>query len=110
LKEAAGARAFKVTTATNHAGGILGGISTGNDIVLTVYFKPTPSISLPQEAANEAGENISMTIKGRHDPVIGPRAAVVVESMANLVVLDALLVGLSARADRVADFVDAYLR
>ena len=80
-----------VRTKTNHAGGILGGISTGEDIVLKAAFKPTPSISLPQETVSRSGEPVTISIKGRHDPVIGPRAAVVVEAMCALVILDSLM-------------------
>lgn len=94
----------RVTAVTNHAGGILGGISTGADINLTVYFKPTPSISLPQETVDRFGNNTTISIKGRHDPVIGPRAAVVVECMTALVLADTLLRNMTARADRIVDF------
>ena len=93
-----------VKTATNHAGGILGGLSNGSDIVMTVYFKPTPSIARLQKTVNRSGEEIDMEIRGRHDPVIGARAAVVVECMTALVLVDALLLNMSARADRVIDF------
>ena len=94
----------KVTTATNHAGGILGGISNGSDIRLTVYFKPTPSIAAKQDTINRFHEEIEMQIKGRHDPVIGARAAVVVECMTALVLVDALLLNMTSRVDRIQDF------
>lgn len=84
---------------SNHAGGILGGISDGSHILLRTYIKPTPSISQPQATAGKNGENITLEIKGRHDPVIGPRAAVVIESMASIVLVDALLGGMSARME-----------
>ncbi|MBQ6386094.1 MAG: chorismate synthase [Lachnospiraceae bacterium] len=89
----------RIRTESNHAGGILGGISTGEEIVLRAAFKPTPSISLPQRTANRFLEETELVIKGRHDPVIGPRAAVVVETMCGLVILDALLLQRSARFD-----------
>lgn len=89
----------EVTTETNHAGGILGGISTGSDIILTVYFKPTPSIARPQHTVNRAHEEIEIEIQGRHDPVIGSRAAVVVESMTALTLIDAILLNQSARVE-----------
>ena len=89
---------------TNHAGGILGGISDGSDIEMTVYFKPTPSISLPQETVTTAHEDTEISVKGRHDPVIGYRAAVVCECMAALVLADALLLNMGARMDRVREF------
>ncbi|MCR5785374.1 MAG: chorismate synthase [Eubacterium sp.] len=83
----------KITTATNHCGGILGGISNGNDIVFRAAIKPTPSISKTQKTVNKDGEEIEISIGGRHDPVIVPRAVVVVEAMAALTVLDGLLSG-----------------
>ena len=75
---------------TNHAGGILGGISDGSDIILRAAIKPTPSISATQHTVNKSGEEIDINIKGRHDPIIVPRAVVVVESMAAITILDAL--------------------
>lgn len=82
---------------TNHSGGILGGISDGSEIVLRAAFKPTPSIAQKQRTANRAGENVEIEIRGRHDPVVVPRAVVVVEAMAALTVLDLLLLSRSAR-------------
>ena len=83
---------------TNNAGGILGGISNGDQIVFKTYFKPTPSISFPQETINDEKKEIELTIKGRHDPRIGVRAVVVVEAMASSVILDYLL---RRRCDRI---------
>ena len=94
----------KVAARTNHAGGILGGLSDGADIEMTVYFKPTPSIARPQKSVNKAGEEIDLVIRGRHDPVIGARAAVVVECMAAIVLADALLLNMTSRAEEVAEF------
>lgn len=91
---------------TNHAGGILGGISDGSEIVFRAAVKPTPSIFAEQETVNKSGENISVNIKGRHDPVIVPRAVVVVECMAAITVLDALLVNMSAKLDNIKKFYD----
>lgn len=91
---------------TNHAGGILGGISDGSEIVFRAAVKPTPSIFSEQETVNKSGENISVNIKGRHDPVIVPRAVVVVECMAAITVLDALLVNMSARLDGIKRFYE----
>ena len=71
----------KVTKATNHSGGILGGIFDGDDIIVRCAIKPTPSISQSQPTVNEAHENLDIEIHGRHDPVIVPRAVVVVEAM-----------------------------
>lgn len=91
----------KVTKTSNHAGGILGGISDGSRIVLRAHVKPTPSIFSPQQTVNRQGENIEISIKGRHDPVIVPRAVVVVETMAALTLADALLLNASARLDNL---------
>lgn len=82
---------------TNHAGGILGGMSDGSDILLRAAFKPTPSIAQTQQTVNWDGENVEIAIKGRHDPVVVPRAVVVVEAMAALTVLDLLLLSKSSR-------------
>ncbi len=91
----------QVTKTSNHAGGILGGISDGAPIILRAYVKPTPSIFSPQETVNKQGENIELCIKGRHDPIIVPRAVVVVESMAAITIADALLMNASARLDNL---------
>ena len=90
-----------VTTGTNHAGGILGGISDGNDILLRAAVKPTPSIAQPQMTVGTDGSEREIEIRGRHDPVIVPRACVVVECMTALVLADAILCGASARLDRL---------
>lgn len=87
---------------TNHAGGILGGISDGADIILRAAFKPTPSIAALQETVCKDGRNIQVQIKGRHDPVIVPRAAVVVEAMAALTLADLMMENLSSRMDTLA--------
>ncbi len=84
---------------SNHAGGILGGISDGSDLILRAHFKPTPSIASPQQTINTKGENITLSIKGRHDPIIAPRAVVVVESMTAITLVNALLSGMGARMD-----------
>jgi chorismate synthase len=90
-----------ISTSTNHAGGILGGISDGNDIVLRAAVKPTASIALPQETVDLNGEPRTIEIHGRHDPVIVPRACVVIECMVALVLADALLCGSVSRLDRL---------
>lgn len=97
----------RVTKKTNHSGGTLGGMSDGSPLVLRAAFKPTPSISSAQETVNKSGEDISIRIKGRHDPIIVPRAVVVVEAMTAITVLDALLCNMSARLDRIKDFYQA---
>lgn len=78
----------KFHTRTNHAGGTLGGITNGEEILCRVAFKPTATISQPQATANRAGENGELAAKGRHDPCVVPRAPVIVESMAALVLAD----------------------
>ena len=94
----------KVAKETNHAGGILGGMSDGSDILIKAHFKPTPSIASTQKTVNKSGENIEVSIRGRHDPIIGPRAVVVVESMTALTILDLLFENMSSRMDRIIDF------
>ena len=89
----------KVNKKTNHAGGILGGMSDGSQIVLRAAFKPTPSIAQLQKTANNHGENVEIAIKGRHDPVVVPRAVVVVEAMTALTIVDLLLMGKNAKLD-----------
>ncbi len=75
---------------TNHAGGLLGGMSTGEPIIARLAVKPTASIARPQKTIDTSGENREITVEGRHDPCIVPRVVPVVESMAALVILDAL--------------------
>lgn len=87
----------RISKETNHSGGILGGMSDGGDIVLRAAFKPTPSIAQPQNTVSHSGENVEIAIQGRHDPVVAPRAVVVVEAMTALTVLDLLLVNQCAR-------------
>jgi len=86
---------------TNHAGGIYGGISDGSDINMLVAIKPTPSISQEQDSVNRQGENIKLNIKGRHDPLIVPRAVAVVEAMVALAAADLILIGLSSKIDNI---------
>jgi len=75
---------------SNHAGGILGGISSGADIVVRLAVKPTASISLPQKTISRTGEEAEIRVKGRHDPCIVPRVVPVAEAMLSLVLVDAL--------------------
>lgn len=81
----------KVCKKTNHSGGVLGGMSDGADIIFRAAFKPTPSIYQKQNTVNRNGQNVEIEIKGRHDPIIGPRAVVVVETMAAITIADLLL-------------------
>lgn len=94
----------KVGKASNHAGGILGGMTDGGDVVFRAAFKPTPSIASEQRTVNKDGKEISINIKGRHDPIIVPRAVVVVETMAAFAAADMLLGGMTARLDRIQEF------
>ena len=82
----------------------MGGISDGSEIFLRAAIKPTPSVSQPQETVTDKGQNISLEIHGRHDPVIVPRAVVVIESMCALAISDALLCNMGARLDKVQEF------
>ncbi len=76
---------------SNHAGGILGGISNGDDIVLRLALKPTSSISIEQETINTLGQSTKIVTKGRHDPCVGVRAVPIAEAMMALVLADFLL-------------------
>ena len=87
----------KIRKKTNHAGGILGGISDGSQIVLRAAFKPTPSIARVQNTVNRSGQNVEISIHGRHDPVVVPRAVVVVEAMTALTIVDLILENRCAR-------------
>jgi chorismate synthase len=76
---------------SNHAGGILGGISTGQDIVVRIAVKPTPSIAKVQQTRTRDGEVVDISVGGRHDPCIVPRIVPVAEAMLALVLVDCLL-------------------
>ena len=90
-----------ITKASNHSGGILGGISDGSELLIRASFKATPSISKEQTTVNTSNEEINVSIKGRHDPVIVPRAVVVVEAMTAITILDALLLNMTSTLDKV---------
>ncbi|MGH8165373.1 MAG: chorismate synthase, partial [Rhodanobacteraceae bacterium] len=76
---------------SNHAGGILGGISSGQDIVAAIALKPTSSILIPGRSINLAGEDVEVRSKGRHDPCVGIRATPIAEAMVALVLMDQAL-------------------
>ncbi len=82
----------EVAPLSNRAGGILGGISTGQTVVLRLAVKPPSSIKKAQKTVDRKGEEVSLSIEGRHDPCICPRVVPVAEAMAALVILDLLLV------------------
>ena len=86
---------------TNHSGGILGGISNGDDINVKVYFKATPSIFIEQETVDIYGNEVECKLKGRHDPCVAIRGSVVAESMISLVIADMLLLNMSSKVENI---------
>ena len=85
-------QAHGIKTKTNHSGGIQGGISNGEDIYFRVAFKPVATLLMEQETVNKEGEATKIDVHGRHDPCVLPRAVPIVEAMAAMTILDALLV------------------
>ena len=81
-------RGKKIKFNSNNAGGILGGISTGQEIVVSFAVKPTSSILKSRKTIDKFGKNTSISVKGRHDPCVGIRAVPVGEAMLNCVLLD----------------------
>ena len=86
-----------ISTRTNHSGGIQGGISNGQDIYFRVLFKPVATQLRPQPTVNQKGEEITLEVKGRHDPCVLPRAVPVVEAMAAMTILDHYLLNKTVR-------------
>jgi len=86
---------------SNFSGGILGGMTNGNDILIKTYFKPTPSIFLPQSSINSNGSETEVNLKGRHDPCIGIRGSVVATAMTRLVLGDMLLLNATAKMENL---------
>jgi chorismate synthase len=84
---------------TNHAGGILGGISTGQDIVVTIGIKPTSSIRVPRRSIDKQGQPVTVETSGRHDPCVGIRATPITEAMMALVLMDQALLHRAQNAD-----------
>ena len=83
-------------------------MSDGSLLFFRAAVKPTPSIAATQQTVNKDGKEIEISIKGRHDPIIVPRAVVVVEAMTAITILDALLSNMTARLDRIIDFYRQY--
>jgi chorismate synthase len=81
----------RLGTLTNHAGGVLGGISSGEQLLFRVAFKPVATIGQTQQTADFAGNPVALAARGRHDPCVVPRAVAIVETMTALVLLDLAL-------------------
>jgi len=86
---------------TNHSGGILGGISNGDDINIKVHFKSTPSVFIKQDTVDINNEEVTCELKGRHDPCVAIRGSVVAESMMALVLADMLLLNMSSKIQNI---------
>ncbi|RLA73229.1 MAG: chorismate synthase [Epsilonproteobacteria bacterium] len=86
---------------TNHSGGILGGISNGDDIITKVYFKPTPSIFIEQQTVNTQNEDKTYKLSGRHDPCVAIRGSVVCESMMACILADMVLLNMTSKLDTI---------
>ncbi len=89
---------------SNHAGGILGGITNGEDIILNVYFKPTPSIFQEQHTLTCNNEEVDFSLKGRHDPCVAIRGTIVCEAMAAIVVADMVLLNMGRTMSGVKNY------
>ena len=92
---------------SNHSGGILGGISNGEEVRVNVYFKPTPSIFMQQHTTTTHDEEVDFALKGRHDPCVAIRGSVVAEAMAALVVADMVLLNMGRTMEGVSAYYKA---
>lgn len=90
--------------ASNHAGGILGGITNGDDIIVNTYFKPTPSIFQPQHTIDTDNRDIDFSLKGRHDPCVAIRGSIVCEAMSAVVIADMLLLNMGRKLDGIKKY------
>jgi chorismate synthase len=86
---------------SNNAGGVLGGISNGEEVEIEIYFKPTPSIFKPQKSIDINGNEVEVNLKGRHDPIVAIRGSVVAEAMAACVVADMLLLNMTRKIENI---------
>ncbi len=86
---------------TNHSGGILGGVSNGDDIIVKTHFKPTPSIFQPQETVTKDNKATICELKGRHDPCVAVRGSIVCEAMMALVLVDMLLLNMGRKIEHI---------
>lgn len=87
----------RIRTRANHSGGIQGGISNGEDIVMRIAFKPVPTIAIPLETVDSDGNAATLAARGRHDPCVIPRAVPIVEAMAAITIFDAMLLNRCAK-------------
>lgn len=92
---------------TNRSGGILGGMSNGDDVLVRVHFKPTPSIFIDQESIDTEGRSVHISLKGRHDPCVAVRGSVVAESMAALVCADMVLLNMGRTLNGIKNYYKA---
>lgn len=97
---------FQIKKRTNNAGGIIGGISDGDDIFIKIHFKPTPSISRYQNTVNKDLEEVEFSSNGRFDKAIAPRGAVVAEAMSALVLVDALFENMHSKMESLVKFYE----